>query len=85
LSGTEQVEKYLELFLTKEQSLRKSLATKKIVDGHPGIVATLQREGDRIIPLLDRRRGVAMRERTESLLVIASQVAENYRREKIER
>jgi ATP-dependent helicase/nuclease subunit A len=85
LSGTEQVEKYLELFLTKEQSLRKSLATKKIADNHPGILATLQREGDRIIPLLDRRRGVAMRERTESLLVIASQVAENYRREKIER
>ena len=85
LSGTEQVEKYLELFLTKEQSLRKSLATKKISDSRPDIIATLQREGDRIIPLLDRRRGVAMRERTEALLAIASQVAENYRREKIER
>ena len=85
LSGTEQVEKYLELFLTKEQSLRKSLATKKISDNYPGIIATLQREGDRVIDLLNRRRGVAMRERTESLLVIASQVAENYRREKIER
>jgi len=32
LSGTEQVEKYLELFLTKDQALRKSLATKKIAD-----------------------------------------------------
>jgi ATP-dependent helicase/nuclease subunit A len=85
LSGAEQVEKYLELFLTKEQSLRKSLATKKISDSRPDLITTLQREGDRIIPLLDRRRGVAMRERTESLLVIASQVAENYRREKIER
>jgi ATP-dependent helicase/nuclease subunit A len=85
LSGTEQVEKYLELFLTKEQSLRKSLATKKISDNRPDLIATLQREGDRIITLLDRRRGVAMRERTEALLVIASQVAENYRREKIER
>ncbi len=85
LSGTEQVEKYLELFLTKEQSLRKSLATKKISDSRPDLIATLQREGDRIIPLLDRRRGVAMRERTEALLAIASQVAENYRREKIER
>ena len=85
LSGAEQVEKYLELFLTKEQSLRKSLATKNISDSRPDLIATLQREGDRIIPLLDRRRGVAMRERTESLLVIASQVAGNYRREKIER
>ena len=85
LSGTEQVEKYLELFLTKEQSLRKSLATKKISDDRPDVLATLQREGERIIPLLDRRRGVATRERTEALLAIASQVAENYRREKIER
>jgi ATP-dependent helicase/nuclease subunit A len=85
LSGTEQVEKYLELFLTRDQSLRKSLATKKIADSRPDLLAALQREGDRVIPLLDRRRAVAMRERTQSLLVIASQVAENYRREKNER
>jgi ATP-dependent helicase/nuclease subunit A len=85
LSGTEQVEKYLELFLTKDQSLRKSLATKKIADSRPDLLAALQREGDRVIPLLERRRAVAMRERTQSLLVIASQVAENYRREKNER
>jgi ATP-dependent helicase/nuclease subunit A len=84
-AGTEQVEKYLELFLTKDQSLRKSLATKKIADNRPDVLATLQREGDRVIPLLERRRAVAMRERTESLLVIASRVAENYRREKNER
>ena len=85
LSGAEQVEKYLELFLTKDQSLRKSLATKKIADSRPDLLAALQREGDRVIPLLERRRAVAMRERTQSLLVIASQVAENYRREKNER
>lgn len=85
LTGTEQVEKYLELFLTKDQSLRKSLATKKIAESRPDLLAALQREGDRVIPLLDRRRAVAMRERTQSLLVIASQVAENYRREKNER
>jgi ATP-dependent helicase/nuclease subunit A len=85
LTGTEQVEKYLELFLTKDQSLRKSLATKKIAESRPDLLAALQREGDRVIPLLDRRRAVAMRERTQALLVIASQVAENYRREKNER
>lgn len=84
-AATEQVEKYLELFLTKDQSLRKSLATKKIAETRPDFLADLQREGDRVIPLLERRRAVATRERTQSLLIIASQVAENYRREKNER
>lgn len=83
--GREQVEQYLQVFLTKELTPRKTLATKKIVDGNPALAEALRREGDRIGALLQRRRAVAMRDRTQSLLVIATGVAANYRREKLER
>ncbi|WP_441244329.1 double-strand break repair helicase AddA [Tardiphaga sp. 768_D3_N2_1] len=83
--GTEQIDAYLSVFLTDKQELRKSFATKTIEKNNPGLFNALIREADRIAPLLERRRAVAMRERTQSLLVIASQVAENYRREKNER
>ncbi len=34
---------------TRSHSLRKSLATKKIADSRPDLLAALQREGDRVI------------------------------------
>ncbi len=85
LTGSEQVDKYLRFFLTSDMTPRKALATKKIGDARPDLLDALKCECDRLMPLLERRRAVAMRDRTQSLLVIASGVAENYRREKQER
>ncbi|ABD05340.1 DNA helicase/exodeoxyribonuclease V, subunit A [Rhodopseudomonas palustris HaA2] len=84
-SDTAQLEKYLELFFTKEAKLRKSFATKKIADPMPGFAEDLKREGARLEGLLERRRALLMRERTRALLVIAFDVAERIRREKQER
>jgi ATP-dependent helicase/nuclease subunit A len=85
LSGGAQVDEYLGVFLTAELMPRKTLATRKISDGRPDLAQALRHECDRIGPLLERRRAVAMRDRTQSLLVIATGVAANYRREKLER
>ncbi len=83
--GAAQVDEYLRVFFTASMEPRKALATKKINDGHPNLAATLKNECERLSGLLARRRAVAMRERTQALLVIAGNVAENYRREKNER
>ncbi len=80
-----QTDRYLDVFLTGGGSLRKSFITKKISDPRPDIAAMLDRECDRVIALLERRRALTIRDRTQSLLVIATEIAANYRREKQER
>jgi ATP-dependent helicase/nuclease subunit A len=85
MSGSAQVDGYLGVFLTTELMPRKTLMTKKLCDGRPDLAEALQRESGRIDGLLERRRAVAMRDRTQALLVIATGVAANYRREKLER
>jgi ATP-dependent helicase/nuclease subunit A len=85
LTGTEQVNKYLSVFLTDKFTPRKSLTTKAIRDAHPGLVQTLEREKDRVAVLLTKRRAIVQRDRTHALLVIANAVAAHYRREKLER
>ena len=85
LSGGAQVDEYLRVFLTDAFTPRKSLVTKKIVEIRPDLANALQRECERLMPLLERRRALLMRERTQSLLVIASGVAASYRLEKSRR
>ncbi|HEY4204018.1 MAG TPA: double-strand break repair helicase AddA [Xanthobacteraceae bacterium] len=85
LTGGAQVERYLSLFLTEKQEPRKSLVTKKISDPRPGVAQLLSDESVRIDALLEKRRAVLQRDRTQALLVIASAVAANYRREKQQR
>jgi ATP-dependent helicase/nuclease subunit A len=84
-SGCAQVDAYLGVFLTSELTPRKTLMTKKLCDGRPDLAQALLRESDRVATLLERRRAIAMRDRTQALLVIATAVAANYRREKLER
>ena len=45
----------------------------------------MKREAERVGPLLERRRALLIRERTRALLIVASAVADNIRREKQER
>ena len=84
-SGSEQVDAYLGLFLTEALSPRKSVLTKKFCDNNPVIARLFDDETDRIGPLIERRRALTIRDRTQSLLIIATAVAANYRREKQER
>jgi ATP-dependent helicase/nuclease subunit A len=83
-SGATQVDDYLEIFLTDGEP-RKSIVTKKFTDNNPAIAQAIQREAQRIGPLIERRRAVTTRDRSQALLYIATAAAANYRREKQER
>ncbi|MEA2819993.1 MAG: ATP-dependent helicase/nuclease subunit, partial [Bradyrhizobium sp.] len=84
-SGGEQVDAYLGLFLTEALTPRKSVVTRKFCDNHPAIARLFEAEIDRIGPLIELRRALTIRDRTQALLIIATAVAANYRREKQER
>jgi ATP-dependent helicase/nuclease subunit A len=85
LSGSEQVDAYLGVFLTEALTPRKSLVTKKFCDSNPAMARLFDAEIDRVFPLIERRRALTIRDRTQALLVIATAVAAHYRREKQER
>jgi ATP-dependent helicase/nuclease subunit A len=84
-SGSEQVDAYLGVFLTEALTPRKSVVTKKFCDSNPAVAQLFDSEISRIFPLIERRRALTIRDRTQSLLIIATTVAANYRREKQER
>ena len=84
-SGSEQVESYLGVFLTDSLSPRKSVLTKKFCDNNRDIAGLFEGEVSRIGPLIERRRALTIRDRTQALITIATAVAANYRREKQER
>jgi ATP-dependent helicase/nuclease subunit A len=84
-SGAAQVDEYLSVFLTEGSSPRKSVVTKKLCDARPQIAQLFDAEAGRLERLIERRRAVTTRDRTEALLHIATSAAANYRREKLER
>ncbi len=85
-SGAAQVDEYFGVFLTEaDRTPRKSVVTKKFIDNNPVIGRLFESETSRITPLIERRRAVTARDRTEALLHIATAAAANYRREKQER
>jgi ATP-dependent helicase/nuclease subunit A len=85
-TGAAQVDEYLGVFLTEaDRTPRKSVVTKKFCDSNPAIGRLIEAEARRILPLIERRRAVVARDRTEALLHIATAAAANYRREKQER
>ena len=85
-TGAAQADSYLGVFLTEtERTPRKSVVTKKFIDSNPAIGRLFEQEALRIAPLIERRRAVTARDRTEALLHIATAAAANYRREKQER
>ncbi|KRR23519.1 DNA helicase UvrD [Bradyrhizobium retamae] len=85
-SDAAQVDQYLTLFLTDtERTSRKSVVTKKLCDSNPTVGRLMESEARRVLPLIERRRALVARDRTEALLYIATAAAANYRREKQER
>lgn len=84
-AGAEQLDCYLSLFLTQDKDFRKSFVTQRIAKSHPGIAAAFEREADRLVVLIEKRRAVATAERSRALVHIASAVAARYVREKQDR
>jgi ATP-dependent helicase/nuclease subunit A len=84
-TGAAQVDEYLGVFLTDDHTPRKAVLTKKFCDSNRAIAHLFEREGLRLGALIERRRAVAVRDRTRALLHIATAAAANYRREKQER
>jgi ATP-dependent helicase/nuclease subunit A len=84
-SGAAQVDEYLGVFLTEGSTPRKSVVTKKLCDARPQIAQMFDAEVARLERLIERRRAVTTRDRTQALLHIATSAAANYRREKLER
>ena len=85
LSGREQLDAYLSVFLTGELEKRAKIVTKKISDPRPDFASLLERESDRVLALLEKLRAIIQRDRTRALFTIAKGVSDNYRREKRER
>jgi ATP-dependent helicase/nuclease subunit A len=84
-SGAAQVDEYLGVFLTEGSTPRKSVVTKKLCDARPHVAQLFDAEIARLERLIERRRAVTTRDRTQALLHIATAAAANYRREKLER
>jgi ATP-dependent helicase/nuclease subunit A len=85
-TGATQVDDYLAAFLTDtDRTPRKTLVTKKFADNNPALARAFEQESLRIGPLIERRRAVTTRDRSQALLHIATAAAANYRREKQER
>jgi ATP-dependent helicase/nuclease subunit A len=85
-AGAAQVDEYLDIFLTEaDRTPRKSVLTKNFARDNPAIGSRFDAEASRLGPLIEKRRAVNTRDRTEALLHIAIAVAANYRREKAER
>jgi ATP-dependent helicase/nuclease subunit A len=84
-AGAAQIDEYLGVFLTDEGTPRKSVVTRKFGENNSAIAASFDAESQRICSLIERRRAVTTRDRTQALLQIATAVAANYRREKQER
>jgi len=84
-AGSTQVDEYLDVFLTDERTPRKTVVTKRFSDNNPAIGRLFDAEVVRLGPLIERRRAVTIRDRTQALLHIATAAATHYRREKQER
>ena len=84
-TGSAQVDAYLGVFLTDDRTPRDSVLTNKFCDNNPAIARQFEAESLRIGSLIERRRAIAIRDRTHALLQIATAVAAHYRREKQER
>jgi ATP-dependent helicase/nuclease subunit A len=85
LTGLAQVDEYLSVFLTDDRTPRATVVTNNFLTNNPSPGRLFEAEILRLGPLIERRRAVAIRDRTEALLHIATAAAANYRREKQER
>jgi ATP-dependent helicase/nuclease subunit A len=84
-TGSAQVDEYLCVFLTDDKASRANVLTKGFIRDNQAVAHLFAEEISRLGPLIEKRRAVVTRDRTEALLHIAIAAAANYRREKDER
>ena len=84
-TGAAQVDEYLGVFLTDDRAPRASVITNNFIKNNAVAGNRFEAEIDRLGPLIERRRAVVARDRTEALIHIATAAAAHYRREKLER
>lgn len=84
-TGAAQVDEYLGVFLTDDRAPRASVITNNFIKKNSVAGNRFEAEIDRLGPLIERRRAVVARDRTEALIHIATAAAAHYRREKLER
>jgi ATP-dependent helicase/nuclease subunit A len=82
LASAERGEVYLDIFCTRERSPRKSIITKAMQTKYPALFAQLVAEQERVCALIDRKRAIAVRDRTAALVTISAEIIERYRTEK---
>jgi ATP-dependent helicase/nuclease subunit A len=85
VTDTAQVDEYLSVFLTDAKTPRASVVTNAFRKKNADLGGRFDAEIDRLPPLIEKRRAVMVRDRSEALLHIAIAAAANYRREKRER
>ena len=76
---------YLGAFLTKEETPRKTLATKGTTERFPDVVDALYAERDRLFALLDKRHAAAAVARSRDLLSISRACEAAYKQAKAAR
>src|SRR5262245_46847535 len=81
-AGPERVEAYLSVFMTASTEPGQTLITATLARQHPDLSSRLSQEQTRLLPLIVRRRAVAVRDRTTALLTIANAIIERYRARK---
>ena len=81
-SGSERTDFYLEVFFTGEMKPRDRVMTSGLEKQEPSLCDILQRERERLIPLLERRRAAWCRDRTAALVTVADAVISRYEAEK---
>ena len=84
-TGSVQIDEYLCIFLTDDKAPRANVLTKSFIKLNPAVAHLFEQENQRLDKLIEMRRAVVTRDRTEALLHIATAAAANYRREKDER
>ena len=85
-SDAERLDAYLTVFFTEtERTPRATVVTNAFINKNPTVGRLFELERQRLLPLIEKRRAVVTRDRTQALLHIATSAAANYRREKLER
>src|SRR5205085_3394910 len=73
-----QVETYLDVFLTEKRTPRDRLVTANFRNLNRDLGKRIEDEGKRLGPLIEKRRAVIIRDRTEALLHIATAASASY-------
>ncbi len=82
-SGSERANIYLDVFFKiTDKTPRQRVATGAVERDAPELWARLERERDRLVPLVERRRAIWCRDRTAALVTVAEAVISRYEAEK---